>query len=50
MDPVHLTQEKLDLEEINKLVTSPTCGAISLFIGIYGFMFSFLKNKNVQKK
>jgi len=33
MDYVHLTQEKLDLEAINKLVTSPSCGAISIFIG-----------------
>jgi len=34
MDFVKLVQDKIDAEEIHRLVTSPKCGAISTFIGI----------------
>lgn len=32
-DFIKLTQEKLSVDEASVLVTSPCCGAISLFIG-----------------
>jgi len=34
MDFVKLVHDKIDAEEIHRLVTSPKCGAISTFIGI----------------
>lgn len=33
MNYLKLTQEKLEVDQITELVTSPDCGAISIFVG-----------------
>lgn len=33
MNYLKLTQEKLEVDQITELVTSPDCGAISVFVG-----------------
>lgn len=32
-DIIRFTAEKLSVEEVSQLVTSPLCGAVSLFVG-----------------
>jgi len=33
MDSVSLTHEKIDVDELVNIVSSPKCGAVSVFIG-----------------
>lgn len=46
MDNLKLTDEKLRLETISDLVTSPDCGAVSIFVGTTRDNF---EGKNVVK-
>lgn len=34
-DHIVLTADKLSVEEVTQLVSSPDCGAVSLFVGKY---------------
>lgn len=46
MDHLHLVDEKLNIENITDQVSSPSCGAVSVFIGTTRDNF---ENKKVTK-
>ena len=39
MDDVRLTVERLNVEEIVQAVTDPSCGAVSIFLGLFKHFF-----------
>lgn len=41
MDYIEITDEILDVNEISQMVTDPSCGAISIFVGKWIFFPQF---------
>jgi hypothetical protein len=43
-DFIELKKSDLNLKEINDLVSSPDCGAISFFVGEFNLIYFFVNN------
>lgn len=43
MDYIEITEEILDVNKISQMVTDPSCGAVSIFVGKLIFILIFLK-------
>lgn len=41
MDYIEITDEILDVNKISHMVTDPSCGAISIFVGKWIFFLNF---------